>query len=134
MNDDTSARVGAAPRMALAVTRGFEDYELIDSGGGRKRERFGAVTVDRPEPQAMWTRMLGEARWARADAMFVGEAEGEDGRWRYQGGPAARWPMRIKGITAVCRFSNFRHVGVFPEQLPLWEWMLDRLPRGSAEP
>src|SRR5205807_2242100 len=39
-----------------------------------------------------------------------------------------------KGITATCRFSSFRHVGVFPEQMPLWEWMLDALPRGGPEP
>src|SRR4029077_2856900 len=48
--------------------------------------------------------------------------------------PPGSWPMRIKGITATCRFSNFRHVGVFAEQMPLWEWMLDALPRRRAEP
>ena len=58
---------------------------------------------------------------ARADAVFVGdqEAESENGRWRFRDKQPASWPMRIKGITATCRFSNFRHVGVFPEQLPL---------------
>jgi 23S rRNA (cytosine1962-C5)-methyltransferase len=121
------------PHIALAVTRGFDDYALIDSGTGRKLERFGAVTVDRPEPQAMWARRRDEATWAAADGVFVGDAEGEDGRWRYRENPPATWPMRIKGVTAVCRFSNFRHVGVFAEQMPLWEWMLDALPKGGTE-
>ncbi len=110
------------------------DYALLDSGNGRKLERFGAVTVDRPEPQAMWSRRLGEADWARADGVFAGDAEGEDGRWRLQGNPPASWPMRIKGVTATCRFGNFRHLGVFPEQLPLWEWMLAKLPAAGTEP
>jgi len=122
------------PHIILAVARDVPDYALLDSGNGRKLERFGAVTVDRPEPQAMWSRRLGEATWARADGVFAGDAEGEDGRWRLQGNPPASWPMRVKGITATCRFGNFRHVGVFPEQLPLWEWMLAQLPSGGTEP
>jgi 23S rRNA (cytosine1962-C5)-methyltransferase len=131
MNDQPAP---SPPNITLAVARGVDDYALLDSGIGRKLERFGAVTVDRPEPQAMWSRRLGEAEWARADGIFVGDAEGEDGRWRLQGDPPASWPMRVRGVTATCRFGNFRHVGVFPEQLPLWEWMLAQLPQGGTEP
>jgi 23S rRNA (cytosine1962-C5)-methyltransferase len=133
MNDKSTARSDPA-HIALAVARGFDDYALLDSGNGRKLERFGAVRVDRPEPQAMWSRRLSADAWARADGVFVGDAEGEDGRWRLTGTPPASWPMRLKGITATCRLGNFRHVGVFPEQLPLWEWMLAKLPRGGSEP
>jgi 23S rRNA (cytosine1962-C5)-methyltransferase len=124
MNDRPAA---SPPHLALAVARGFDDYALLDSGNGRKLERFGAVTVDRPEPQAMWAPRLPADEWARAAGVFAGDAEGEEGRWRLAGSPPASWPMRIKGVTATCRFGNFRHVGVFPEQLPLWEWMLDKL-------
>lgn len=123
-----------SPHIALAVAREFDDYALLNSGNGRKLERFGPVTVDRPEPQALWSPLLPAEDWARAAGVFVGDAEGEDGRWRLAGSAPASWPMRIKGVTATCRFGNFRHVGVFPEQLPLWEWMLDKLPRGGAEP
>ena len=135
MNDKpTDTARTDAPHISLAVTRGFPDYALIDCGHGRKLERFGALTVDRPEPQAMWAPRLAADAWARADAVFVGDQEADDGRWRHNGKVPASWPMRIKGITATCRFSNFRHVGVFPEQMPLWEWMLDALPRHTPEP
>jgi 23S rRNA (cytosine1962-C5)-methyltransferase len=139
MNDKATDKTTEAarpqePRIALAVARGFADYELIDSGHGRKLERFGAVRVDRPEEQAMWAPRLPAADWARADGVFVGETEGETGRWRHHGPVPASWPMRIRDITATCRFSNFRHVGVFPEQMPLWDWMLAALPRGAREP
>jgi len=132
MNEKTPPESNLAPRIGLAVMRGFTDYELLDSGLGRKLERFGALTVDRPEPQAMWARRRDEAAWAAADAAFVGDTEEDAGRWRFSAAPPARWPMRIKGVTAICRFSNFRHVGVFPEQLPLWEWMLAQLPHAHV--
>jgi 23S rRNA (cytosine1962-C5)-methyltransferase len=130
MNDKST------PHIALAIARGVDDYALLDSGNGRKLERFGAVRVDRPEPQAMWSQRLPADEWARADGVFVGDAEGEgeDGRWRLNGSLPASWPMRLKGVTATCRFGNFRHVGVFPEQLPLWEWMLAKLPPSGPEP
>jgi len=133
MNDNPPAGP-AAPPVSLAVARAFDDYALLDSGHGRKLERFGAVLVDRPEPQALWAPRRPAGEWARAAGVFAGDAEGEEGRWRLAGSPPASWPMRIKGVTATCRFGNFRHVGVFPEQLPLWEWMLEKLPRNGPEP
>ena len=61
-----------ASRILLSVTKGFEDYELLDSGSGRKLERFGALRIDRPEPQAMWSQRLSPDEWSRADGVFVG--------------------------------------------------------------
>jgi 23S rRNA (cytosine1962-C5)-methyltransferase len=34
----------------------------------------------------------------------------------------------------LCRLSSFRHLGLFPEQLPHWEWMLARLREVRDEP
>jgi 23S rRNA (cytosine1962-C5)-methyltransferase len=118
----------------LCVAEGFGDYELLDCGNGRKLERFGAVRVDRPEPQAMWSPRRSGAEWDRADGVFVGQDDVENGRWRFRGSPPNRWSMRIKEITVACRFTSFRHVGVFPEQMPLWEWVLGALARCDAEP
>lgn len=68
--------------LPLLTADGWEDFALLDSGGGRKLERYGAVTVIRPEPQAMWRPALAEDRWA-ADAVFTGADEDEGpGRWR----------------------------------------------------
>ncbi|MDQ4061387.1 MAG: class I SAM-dependent methyltransferase [Pseudomonadota bacterium] len=118
---------GTSCRIRLAVTHGFPDYQLLDSGRGRKLERYGAMVVDRPEPQAMWSPRLSQDEWGLADGVFAGEEDAESGRWRFRGSPPESWPMRIKGVTVLCRFSAFRHLGVFPEQLPHWEWMLEAL-------
>ena len=51
-------------------TTGWADYALLDSGGGRKLERYGPYTVVRPEPQAMWDPRLPQDAWDKADAVF----------------------------------------------------------------
>jgi 23S rRNA (cytosine1962-C5)-methyltransferase len=108
-------------------------YALLDSGHGRKLEKFGAVTVDRPEPQAMWSQRLAKNAWDKADGIFDGSDEDEQGRWTHRGPSKKEWPMEIGGVTAVCRFSAFRHMGVFPEQAPHWAWMAERL-KGLDKP
>ena len=58
-------RPAAAP-LSLVESDGFEDYRLLDSGNGRKLERFGRIVVDRPEPQALWRPLAGDDAWAGA--------------------------------------------------------------------
>jgi len=133
------ARGGSEPcaKLRVLTTAGFADYVLLDSGNGRKLERFGRVTVDRPEPQAMWQPALPPARWRQADAVFKGsnrEEEAEAGRWRSERQLPASWPTQVLGVTALCRLTNFRHLGIFPEQLPLWQWMLQELTRVQERP
>jgi 23S rRNA (cytosine1962-C5)-methyltransferase len=111
--------------MTDLITTGFEDYALLDSGEGRKLERFGRFTVDRPEPQAMWSRK-NPALWERADAVFAGENDAEDGRWNYRGKVPETWPTSYKGTKFYGRFTAFRHMGYFPEQAPHWDWMVER--------
>ncbi len=102
-------------------------YSLLDSGDGRKLERFGSVIVDREDMQSLWTRRLSDADWQKADAVFTGRDEDDVGRWRARDGLPDIWPMDIMGVTAQCRLSAFRHLGVFPEQTPHWQWMRENL-------
>jgi 23S rRNA (cytosine1962-C5)-methyltransferase len=113
--------------LKLIETAGFEDYALLDSGAGRKLERFGQIIVDRPEPQALWSPHLARAKWDEAHAVFAGEDDEDKGRWRIDKPVPESWPVRVRGVTMLCRLSGFRHMGLFPEQLPHWEWMLARL-------
>ena len=112
----------------LIETAGFPDYALLDSGAGRKLERFGEVVVDRPEPQALWTPRRSRRDWdEEAHAVFAGEDDEDKGRWRTMRPVPESWPLKLHGVTTLCRLSSFRHLGLFPEQLPHWEWMLARL-------
>jgi 23S rRNA (cytosine1962-C5)-methyltransferase len=118
----------------LIETAGFPDYALLDSGAGRKLERFGTIVVDRPEPQALWTPRLARRDWDKANAVFSGEDEEEKGRWRVDKPVPDSWPVKLRDVTMLCRLASFRHLGLFPEQLPHWEWMLARLREARDEP
>lgn len=132
----------ATPKFPTAIdvvtTRGFGDYGLVDSGGGRKLERFGAILVDRPEPQALWRPGLAEGEWRRAHAVFSASGEDDEkGRWRVDRPVPESWPVRVDAghggaATMLCRLAGLWHLGLFPEQLPHWQWMAERL--GAIRP
>lgn len=109
-------------------TKGLEDYALLDSGHGRKLERFGGLVLDRPEEQAIWTPRLDRGEWERADAIFTGDMDEEGaGRWKRRAGLDETWACRHGKIRFECRFTSFRHVGAFPEQEAHWAFMRERL-------
>jgi 23S rRNA (cytosine1962-C5)-methyltransferase len=134
-----SLRRGTAsdPLLRVIATPGFPDYVLLDSGDGRKLERFGRFTVERPESQALWRPVLEPGAWLRADATFKASGaddEGDGGRWRTNTAVPETWPVRVLDITMLCRLTNFRHLGLFPEQLPHWEWMIGWLRADRGRP
>ncbi len=107
-------------------------YHLIDSGDGEKLEQYGPYRIVRPEAQALWPKALPAAVWEKADAIFTGDTD-EDGmgRWRFpREALGETWPMQLLETDFLGRFTSFRHVGVFPEQLAHWSWMKDQV--GSA--
>lgn len=121
----------AASPLILA-TSGLEDYALFDSGSGRKLERFGSVTLDRPEEQAIWMPRLPRADWDRADAVFTGDIDEEGvGRWKRRAGLEESWICRHGAIRFACRLTSFRHVGAFPEQEAHFTFLRQRLERNS---
>ena len=112
-----------APLRTL-VAEPWDDWGLIDSGGGRKRERYGAVTVVRPEPQAMWAPALPD--WS-PDATFVpGSDEVGGGRWVEHRPVPPSWPLARGGVRFHASLTPFRHLGFFPDMAPQWDWMRER--------
>lgn len=118
--------------LAVVETAGFPDYRLVDSGGGRKLERFGAVLVDRPEPQALWRPRLQPVHWQEAHAVFSAADDEEAGKWRRDKPVPESWPIAVEGIAMLGRLSGFRHLGLFPEQLPHWLWMRSAIERART--
>jgi 23S rRNA (cytosine1962-C5)-methyltransferase len=108
------------------VTKSSAGYELIDSGGEEKLERFGDVVLSRPDPQALWPKDQPEA-WA-ANGLYVKEAsEGNKGAGKWTGDIPVSWPIEFGGFTLIVKPTSFKHTGLFPEQLPNWEWVAQKL-------
>jgi 23S rRNA (cytosine1962-C5)-methyltransferase len=119
----------------VLTTTGLEDYALLDSGGGRKLERFGRMHLDRPEEQAMWSPQLPSSEWEKADAIFTGDVDEEGaGRWKRRPGVGEKWECRHGALRFQCRFTSFRHVGAFPEQEAHFSFMRERLKKSAGTP
>ncbi|WP_370340620.1 class I SAM-dependent methyltransferase [Shinella oryzae] len=125
-------RDGTKPAERVPVileTAGSDQYRLIDSGAGEKLEQYGPYRIVRPEAQALWQRSLPDSLWDKADALFTGDTD-EDGmgRWKFpKEALGETWPMQLLGVDFHGRFTAFRHVGVFPEQLAHWSWMKEKV-------
>ena len=116
--------------LATLVAEPWGDYGLMDSGGGRKLERYGPYSFIRPEPQAMWPAALDE--WD-ADGEFIpGSDEEGGGRWQFaRPVPQGGWDLAWQDVRFRAQCTPFRHLAFFPDMAPQWAWMRQRLAPGS---
>ena len=100
-----------------------DDYELLDSGGGRKLERFGSHVLSRPCSQAVWAQALPDAVWQEAHATF----DRSDGnRWHNRGALPGAWEITAAQMRFKLSGTDFGHLGIFPEQREQWRWIRGR--------
>ena len=116
--------------LATLIAEPWADYGLLDSGHGRKLERYGRFRFIRPEAQAMWAPASPD--W-HADGEFIAASDDEGGgRWQpARNVPREGWPLAWEDIrfTALC--TPFRHLGFFPDMAPQWAWMRGRVQQGD---
>jgi 23S rRNA (cytosine1962-C5)-methyltransferase len=105
------------------IARPFPGYALIDSGDGRKLEEILGLLVDRASPAPLWRTALSQAQWQRAIGRVERRADG-GGNWlwsqRDPGELVLPYRLGTRELRLVLRFTNFGHVGIFPEQEPVW--------------
>jgi len=95
---------------------------LLDSGHGRKLERYGGYRFIRPEPQAMWAPRL--ADWDAHGEFVPGSDEDGGGRWQFDKPvPREGWPLAWNEVSFTAQCTPFRHLGFFPDMAPVWKWM-----------
>jgi 23S rRNA (cytosine1962-C5)-methyltransferase len=109
----------------------WNDYSLIDSGYGRKLERFGPYLFSRPEPQALWSQNLSRKIWDNAAGTFLSSSALEDkdegGKWSLKTNIPERWEMSYENIKFYAMPTAFRHLGFFPDQSPHWIWAAQKI-------
>jgi 23S rRNA (cytosine1962-C5)-methyltransferase len=102
------------------IAEPWDDWGLVDCGNGQKLERYGPITVVRPEPQAMWAPA---SEWD-PDATFVpGSDEEGGGRWVQHRPVPKQWELSRGSVRFHASLTPFRHLGFFPDMAPQWDWM-----------
>lgn len=125
--------------MQLLYPAYWKDYELIDSGGLEKLERFGKYILIRPEPQAIWKKVLSDQDWKKtAHAKFVREqtdkfrfTDDVKGGWSKSKDMPESWEVHYQynelSLTLRLALTGFGHVGIFPEQGSNWNFIYDTI-------
>jgi len=101
---------------------GWDQYQLLDSGDGRKLEQIGGVVTDRPDPQVLWNKS-NPSLWATAHAQFLWADKGE--RWKIDSDIADAWTITKGDIKLALSMKGFKHVGIFPEHSAQWEDIIE---------
>jgi 23S rRNA (cytosine1962-C5)-methyltransferase len=112
----------------------WTDYELLDTGSGRKLERFGAITLARPEPQADWPASLPKKSWQAAHASFIPLPRSKTGEWRFSQPVPPRWPMRRENLSFWVEPTPSGHLGIFPDQASHWDWLASLIELAATPP
>ena len=107
----------------------WKDYEVIDTSGGEKLERWGKYTLVRPDPQVIWNTPRTDRRWRSYDGRYARSASG-GGKWSENRLPE-HWQVGYGDLTFLVKPMNFKHTGIFPEQAVNWDFEMEKI-RGAG--
>lgn len=104
----------------------WKDYELIDTSGGERLERWGNIILIRPDPQIIWNTPRKNPLWREAHARYQRSNTG-GGRWQeYQKVPSM-WKIRYGELAFQLKTMGFKHTGIFPEQAVNWDFAMRKI-------
>ena len=113
----------------------WKDYEILDTSGGEKLERWGNYYLVRPDPQVIWNTDRRDPRWRKINARYHRSRSG-GGEWEFIDLPK-QWSVgyQLGGscLTFHLKPFSFKHTGLFPEQAVNWEWFSGIIRRAVSE-
>lgn len=104
----------------------WKDYELIDTSGGERLERWGNVILIRPDPQIIWNTPKINPLWKNAHAIYH-RANTGGGAWRKLKRLPKIWTINYNGILFNLKTMGFKHTGIFPEQAVNWDFIVSKI-------
>lgn len=113
------------------VSDGFNEYKLLDSGGGRRLEKYGEYVLDRPDPQAIWNKKY-PGNWVGVSAVFKKLKE-DKGEWIKKVGIPEKWRVDHKNLSFWVKLTPFKHTGLFPEQSVQWDYIQNKINSESRQ-
>lgn len=107
----------------------WKDYEVIDTSGGEKLERWGDYMLVRPDPQVIWDTPKKHRGWKKPNAHYHRSNKG-GGEWEFFDLPDI-WQVHYKTLTFRLQPFQFKHTGLFPEQAVNWDWVCGRIQKAN---
>lgn len=105
----------------MRYTSNWKDYELLDCSSGERLERWGNVTLIRPDPQVIWKTPKKHPAWRRADAVYHRSNSG-GGNWEVKNKIPSFWSIGYGDLNFNVKTMGFKHTGIFPEQAVNWDY------------
>ena len=110
----------------MNLANNWKDYEIIDMANGEKLERWGGITLIRPDPQIIWKEKSFPSKWKSANARYARSKTG-GGNWEYKTRIPDKWSIKYKNLVFNIKPMGFKHTGLFPEQAVNWDWMINKI-------
>ncbi|MBR6238301.1 MAG: class I SAM-dependent methyltransferase [Lachnospiraceae bacterium] len=98
----------------------WTDYEVLDTSGGEKLERWGEYLLVRPDPQVIWNTEKKNPGWKRHNGHYHRSKAG-GGEWEFHKLPQ-EWQIGYRELKFNLKPFSFKHTGLFPEQAVNWDW------------
>lgn len=111
------------------IADGWKDYEVLDTSGGEKLERWGDYLLVRPDPQVIWNTKKENPGWKKKNGHYHRSSKG-GGEWEFFHLPE-QWEINYKDLTFRLKPFSFKHTGLFPEQATNWDWFGDLIRRAN---
>ena len=103
----------------------WKDYEVLDTSGGEKLERWGDYLLVRPDPQVIWNTPKDLPGWRKMNGHYYRSSKG-GGEWEFFDLPK-QWEIAYKDLRFNLKSFSFKHTGLFPEQAVNWDWFSDKI-------
>ena len=103
----------------------WKDYEVLDTSGGEKLERWGDYLLVRPDPQVIWNTPKDLLGWRKMNGHYYRSSKG-GGEWEFFDLPK-QWEIAYKDLRFNLKPFSFKHTGLFPEQAVNWDWFSDKI-------
>ena len=101
----------------------WKEYEVLDTSGGEKLERWGDYFLVRPDPQVIWNTEKSFREWKKPNGHYHRSSKG-GGEWEFFHLPE-QWEIHYESLTFRLKPFSFKHTGLFPEQAVNWDWFGD---------
>ena len=116
----------------MRVANNWKDYTVIATGDGYKLERWGDVTLLRPDPQVIWPAKSNMSAYKSLNAKYS-RSESGGGEWQYLKKMPNEWNISYGDLKFKVKPMGFKHTGLFPEQATNWDWMRELI-TGAGRP